>query len=66
MPNSSEHKPMRKFWVEVKASENVEELKIELARMQQWSQLDIPEGGYFFIHKERALDEKQSFRLEPY
>ncbi|CAN7023278.1 unnamed protein product [Brassica oleracea var. botrytis] len=54
--------PAMKFPVEVNPSENVEVLRTELAKMQQWSQLLLPEGGYFFIHKTQILYEKQSFR----
>ncbi|WZZ11873.1 hypothetical protein YC2023_104962 [Brassica napus] len=54
--------PAMKFPVEVNPSENVEVLRTELAKMQQWSQLLLPEGGYFFIHKTHILYEKQSFR----
>ncbi|KAF3569019.1 hypothetical protein DY000_02010917 [Brassica cretica] len=54
--------PAMKFPVEVNPSENVEVLRTELAKMQQRSQLLLPEGGYFFIHKTQILYEKQSFR----
>ena len=54
--------PAIKFPVEVNASDNVEVLRTELAKMQQRCQLLLPEGGHFFIHKTQILYEKQSFR----
>ncbi|CAH2071864.1 unnamed protein product [Thlaspi arvense] len=62
LPYSREDKPVRKFPMEVNASENVEELKKKLEKVQQRYQFKLPEKGYIFIHEQRVLDFDQSFR----
>ncbi|ESQ37976.1 hypothetical protein EUTSA_v10029513mg [Eutrema salsugineum] len=58
LPYSRENKPVRKFALEVNASEKVEVLRRELEKIQQ---LNLPEEGYIFIHKQRIMDDDQSF-----
>ncbi|CAA7047077.1 unnamed protein product [Microthlaspi erraticum] len=64
LPFSRESKAVKKFPVDVDPFRNVEELRKELEKIQQQrsSELKLPEKGYFFIHKQRVLDDDQSFR----
>ncbi|CAH8364115.1 unnamed protein product [Eruca vesicaria subsp. sativa] len=52
-------KPGGNFLVDVNASDNVEELRKQLEKYQ----LDLPAKGYFFMHKERVLDDGKSFSM---
>ncbi|KAL1216388.1 Ubiquitin domain-containing protein 7SL RNA1 [Cardamine amara subsp. amara] len=52
----------RKIPVEVNAGDNVEELRKELAKIQQRFQLNLPQEGYFFIYKQNVMDDDRSFR----
>ncbi|ESQ38072.1 hypothetical protein EUTSA_v10029386mg, partial [Eutrema salsugineum] len=52
----------RKIPVEVNASDNVGELRKELAKIQQRFQVSLPQEGYFFIHKQNVMDDDWSFR----
>ncbi|CAF2125527.1 unnamed protein product [Brassica napus] len=56
-------KPGGDFLVDVNASDNVEELRKELEKMQQKYQLDLPAEGYFFKYKERVLVDDKSFSM---
>ncbi|CAA7047076.1 unnamed protein product [Microthlaspi erraticum] len=64
LPFSRAKKAVNTFPVDVNASENVEELRKELEKIHQQrsEELNLPEEGYFFIHKQRVLDDDQSFR----
>ncbi|CAA7047080.1 unnamed protein product [Microthlaspi erraticum] len=61
LPCSHESKAVEKFPVYVNAFENVEELRKDLEELQERSELNLPEKGYFFILKQRVLEEDQSF-----
>ncbi|ESQ37974.1 hypothetical protein EUTSA_v10028963mg [Eutrema salsugineum] len=52
----------RKIPVEVNASDNVGELRKELAKIQQRFQVSLPQEGYFFIYKQNVMDDDRSFR----
>jgi hypothetical protein len=51
----------KKIPVEMNVSDNVEELRKELEKLQQRLHFPLPEEGYFFIHKQNVMDEDQSF-----
>ncbi|KAK6228473.1 Ubiquitin-like domain - like 2 [Theobroma cacao] len=53
-----------KIPVEVNPSDNVKELRKELEKLQQRSQINLPVEGYFFIHKQSILDDDKSFRWQ--
>ncbi|XP_010424641.1 PREDICTED: uncharacterized protein LOC104709779 [Camelina sativa] len=47
--------------VSVKMNDNVEELRNELVKIDERGELNLPEEGYFLIHKNRVLNENLSF-----
>lgn len=53
---------MKKIPVEVNASDNVEELRKELQKLQQRLLFQLPQEDYFFIHKQSVMDDDRSFR----
>ncbi|CAF1916519.1 unnamed protein product [Brassica napus] len=52
----------RKFPVEVNACDKVGELRKELANIQQRFRFNLPQEGYFFIHKQNVMGDDRSFR----
>ncbi|GLT72753.1 hypothetical protein SLA2020_446590 [Shorea laevis] len=52
----------RKITVEMNASDNVEELRKELRKLQRTQLLPLPSEGFFFIHKQNVMDDNQSFQ----
>ncbi|XP_044460479.1 polyubiquitin 8-like [Mangifera indica] len=51
----------KKIPVEVNASDKVEELRKELEKLQERFHFQLPEDGYFFIHKQTVMDDDMSF-----
>ncbi|KAG7553155.1 Ubiquitin-like domain superfamily [Arabidopsis thaliana x Arabidopsis arenosa] len=47
--------------VNVKMNDNVKELRNELVKIEENGELNLPQEGYFLIHKNRVLNENQSF-----
>ncbi|XP_042400744.1 ubiquitin domain-containing protein 7SL RNA1-like [Zingiber officinale] len=50
-----------KIPVEVNALDNVSELRREIRRLELETDIVLPPHGYFFIHKENAMEEEKSF-----
>ncbi|KAJ6767290.1 UV EXCISION REPAIR PROTEIN RAD23 [Salix purpurea] len=48
--------------IEVSPSDNVEVLRKELHILQHQMQFQLPQEGYFFIHKQDVMDDDRSFR----
>ncbi|KZV49770.1 Ubiquitin [Dorcoceras hygrometricum] len=48
--------------LEVNPWEVVGELRAKLQNLEEEMQLDLPKGGYFFIHKQNVMDDDKSFR----
>ncbi|KAJ6367540.1 hypothetical protein OIU78_000159 [Salix suchowensis] len=48
--------------IEVNPSDNVEVLRKELHILQHQMQFQLPQEGYFFIHKQDVMDDDRSFR----
>lgn len=61
LPHSPDNEPVSKVPVSVMANENVEELRKELEKLRERNELKLPQGGYFFIHKQNVLDDDQTF-----
>ncbi|KAF3569021.1 hypothetical protein DY000_02010915 [Brassica cretica] len=61
LPHSPDNEPVSKVPVSVMANENVEELRKELEKLRERNELRLPQGGYFFIHKQNVLDDDQTF-----
>ncbi|XP_021887354.1 uncharacterized protein LOC110806737 [Carica papaya] len=52
----------KKIPVEVNASDNVGDLRKELAKLHQRLHFNLPQEGYFFIYKQNVMDDDRSFR----
>jgi len=61
LPHSPDNEPVSKVPVSVMANENVEEIRKELEKLRERNELKLPQGGYFFIHKQNVLDDDQTF-----
>nr|VDD27846.1 unnamed protein product [Brassica oleracea] len=61
LPHSPDNEPVSKVPVSVMVNENVEELRKELEKLRERNELKLPQGGYFFIHKQNVLDDDQTF-----
>ncbi|KAK1378954.1 ubiquitin domain-containing protein 7SL RNA1-like [Heracleum sosnowskyi] len=51
-----------KIPVEINASDNVDELRKELKRLQEILHFSLPPDGYFFIYKQNVMEDDRSFR----
>ncbi|EOA20934.1 hypothetical protein CARUB_v10001265mg [Capsella rubella] len=47
--------------VNVKMNDNVKELRDELVKVEERGELNLPQGTYFLTHKNRVLNENESF-----
>ncbi|CAA7046979.1 unnamed protein product [Microthlaspi erraticum] len=62
MPYSGENEAAMKIPVDVNPNDSVEALRKELVKIQQkGGQLNLPQEGFFFIHRERKMFEDQKF-----
>lgn len=63
LPYSGESEAAKEILVavNVKMNDNVKELRNELVKIEERGELNLPQEGYFLIHKNRVLNENQSF-----